>query len=217
MLDPNKFKIVKIIVALKQLIETTTSEDYVNLTEAVKRVTHIANVMLNAKGVWFKNNKTIESIDFPLDFSATNNITDYFTGTTNLKTMVGFVSTRYIVYFNRAFNGSGIVSIQNPFDMSSAATSYATTFTQGAYYLEEIRFVRETIGSNMALKDNSRLSVESAKSILLGLKNYKGTNYEFYYTISFHNNTWVLLEAEGATAPGNITWEDYVTEIGWNK
>lgn len=63
----------------------------------------------------------------------------------------------------------------------------------------------------------SPLTAESAKSIITHLVNYTGTENEFAYSVLFADSVWELLNAEGATAPGNITWEEYVNSIGWNK
>ena len=51
----------------------------------------------------------------------------------------------------------------------------------------------------------------------MALVNYAGTENEFVHSVLFADNVWELLNAEGATAPGDITWEEYVNSIGWNK
>ena len=72
------------------------------------------------------------------------------------------------------------------------------------------------IGTSFDIK-YSPLTAESAKSIITHLVNYTGTENEFTYSVLFADSVWELLNAEGATAPGNITWEEYVNSIGWNK
>lgn len=69
---------------------------------------------------------------------------------------------------------------------------------------------------NVTMKNNSKLELESAKSAIMHLKNYAGTDSEFAYTISFHANVWDLLNADGNTAPDGNTWSGYVTTLGWN-
>lgn len=161
---------VKRMESLKQLIETVTGETYEDLTEAVKSALQIANIALNATATMFAQNQTIESIDIPLDMSGTGTIQEYFLKTTNLKTMKGIKSTSHIRYFNRAFQGSGVVSIELPFDLSNTVNGYCASFLQGAYDLEEIRFVTETINeNNMSFSDNKKLSTESLQSIAEGL------------------------------------------------
>lgn len=63
----------------------------------------------------------------------------------------------------------------------------------------------------------SPLTAESAKSILIHLVNYAGTEKAFVNSVLFADSVWELLNAEGATAPGDTTWEEYVNSIGWNK
>ena len=63
---------------------------------------------------------------------------------------------------------------------------------------------------------SSPLTVESMKSIITHLKNYKGTEEEFSYTLTLASNCKTLLNEEGSTAPNGITWKDYIFELGWN-
>ncbi len=82
--------------------------------------------------------------------------------------------------------------------------------------LEQISF-EGTICGGINFASSKKLSVESAKNILTHLYNYTGTENEFVYSVLFADSVWELLNAEGATAPDNITWEEYVNSIGWNK
>ena len=81
--------------------------------------------------------------------------------------------------------------------------------------LKNITFEGE-IGTSFDIR-HSPLTAESAKSIITHLVKYTGTENEFSYSVLFADSVWELLNAEGATAPGNITWEEYVNSIGWNK
>ena len=63
---------------------------------------------------------------------------------------------------------------------------------------------------------NLSLTLESAKSVIESLYNYSGTSEDLAYSLSFSTFTLGLLEAEGATAPGDITWIDYANRKGWN-
>lgn len=85
----------------------------------------------------------------------------------------------------------------------------------GCTRLKNITFEGE-IGSIFDIKW-SPLTAESAKSIITHLVNYTGTENEFVYSVLFADSVWELLNAEGATAPGDITWEEYVASIGWKK
>ena len=90
----------------------------------------------------------------------------------------------------------------------------AISFTN-ASALKNITFEGE-INCNFRIQ-SSPLTLESAKSIISALKDYSGTTDEFKYTVSFSENTKVLLEAEGATAPNGDTWLNYAFAKGWNR
>lgn len=87
----------------------------------------------------------------------------------------------------------------------------------GCPELEEIFFADYSINRSIGFRDSPKLSLKSAKSILLGLESFVGTNDAFTKTVTLHNDVWEMLAADGNTAPGDITWADYITEIGWNK
>lgn len=72
------------------------------------------------------------------------------------------------------------------------------------------------IKTTLELQTNSKLTVESAKTALIRLTNYKGTPQEGYYTIYLHSDTWALLDLEGETSPDGTTWAVYVDNKGWN-
>lgn len=82
--------------------------------------------------------------------------------------------------------------------------------------LVEVRF-EGVIGRNITLSAAFKLSAASAKSAILCLKDYSGTADEYIYTISFHADTWALLNAEGNASPTGTTWAEYVSSLGWNK
>lgn len=79
--------------------------------------------------------------------------------------------------------------------------------------LTEIRFEGEFYGS-VSFAGCSMLSLESAKSALLHLPNYTGTENEQKFTITFHAKTWALLDGDN-TAPDGVTWRTYVDNMGW--
>lgn len=81
--------------------------------------------------------------------------------------------------------------------------------------LENLKLVPNTLKVS-AIFYQEKLTLESGKSILLGLYNYSGTDKEFTHTITLSTATWALLEADGNTAPNNMTWAEYVDSIGWN-
>ena len=72
------------------------------------------------------------------------------------------------------------------------------------------------IAMSISLSHSSLLTIESAKSFILCLKNYVGTDKEFACTITFNPATWELLDAEGETAsPNGNSWKTYIEDLGW--
>ena len=62
----------------------------------------------------------------------------------------------------------------------------------------------------------SKLTAESAISIINALKDYSGTDEEYVRTFSFSANTKTALNALGAVSPNGNTWLEYVSDKGWN-
>lgn len=84
-----------------------------------------------------------------------------------------------------------------------------------AFSLKNIT-IEGVIGNSIKFQYCSELTLDSAKSILLSLKNFKGTGNEYTRTISLHANTLSLLDADN-TAPGGVSWREYVTQVlCWN-
>ena len=110
------------------------------------------------------------------------------------------------------FNSASIEEI-GTLDISSVTNA---TDAFKAYALMKISFVEESIPITVSFANCGILDVESAKSIILGLKNYSGTENEFAYTVSFYKDTRTLLENEGATAPNGMTWIEFAQSKGWN-
>ena len=59
----------------------------------------------------------------------------------------------------------------------------ATDAFMNMYYLKKISFVEESIPISLNFSKSKVLELESAKSIIKGLKNYAGTDKEFVYSI----------------------------------
>ena len=75
--------------------------------------------------------------------------------------------------------------------------------------------IKRYAGTNLSLK-SCPLTLESAKSVISALYDYSGTDEEFAYSLTLSTDTIALLEAEGTTAPGGLTWVDYANSKGWN-
>lgn len=72
-------------------------------------------------------------------------------------------------------------------------------------------------GTTLNLQNAYKLTLESAKHIMQHLKNHSGTDKANTCTVRFSTNVWTLLDADGNTAPGNVSWSQYLTDIGWLK
>lgn len=100
--------------------------------------------------------------------------------------------------------------------VSEACVQYYQTF----YYQSAMTEVWFTDGSVIAASiDFARsnlLTVESAKNILKTLKDFSGTDKEFSCAVTFHADTWALLDAEGTNSPTGTTWAEYVANKCWN-
>ena len=82
--------------------------------------------------------------------------------------------------------------------------------------LKDITF-EGTLYRDVSFQSASKLSAESAKSAMLALADYAGTDNEFVYSITFHGDVWKVLDAEGDTAPHGGTWRNYIEAKGWNS
>lgn len=117
---------------------------------------------------------------------------------------------------NQAFmNRTSIERIIGEFDFSSCTN--ATDMFLQCENLKEFYPKADTIGTSVNFASCSKLVLECAKSILLGLKNYSGTENEFINKVTFHSDVWIMLDAEGNTAPDGTTWRDYTENKGWNN
>lgn len=112
---------------------------------------------------------------------------------------------------NMAFLSSGITTINLP----KSVTRLETQAFQSCSDLANLTVECE-IKKSFNLSSCSKLTKDSAKSVLIHLADYKGTANEGKYQITFHSNVWDLLYAEGETSPDGTTWAVYVDNKGWN-
>ena len=100
-------------------------------------------------------------------------------------------------------------------DFSSLTSQATTTYPCNLPSLENLT-LNGTLQVTMSF-NKAPLTVESAKSVINALVDYTGTDKEFTKSIYFSSTTLSLLEAEGATAPGGLTWIEYASNIKcWN-
>lgn len=148
------------------------------------------------------------------DTSKSTNFADIFYNSTITKVGVidcsgcPSVGTR----FSSMFRTATLQSVERLI-LISKDFAYNNSMFQNATSLTHIIF-EGTIYQSFVINAPT-LDLESAKSVLLALKNYAGTDKEYTYKISLSSGTWAVLDADGNSAPGNVTWKDYVYNIGW--
>ena len=147
------------------------------------------------------------------DTSMSNDFRNMFYNST--VTHIGIIDARKAPsnWLGALFNKCARLITVDELCMSDLSTSHGGMFT-GCSSLKEIT-ITGVIGCDISFIDSSELNVTSAKSALIALKNYTGTDKEFYYSILFHSNVWDLLDVEGKTAPGGVTWRNYMSNKGW--
>lgn len=124
---------------------------------------------------------------------------------------VGMPAGYYYYTWNRCTNLHTIAVIR-----SKETTLYTNAFNY-CNALQNVRFEGE-IGRNLSIS-YSPLSVESVKDIILHLVDYKGTENEYAYTVTFKSTAFAKLEAEGATAEYDgtaCTWAELIGFKKWN-
>lgn len=118
--------------------------------------------------------------------------------------------------FKQAFYNCTSLKIVETLDLSNATdpNTFISMFAN-CYSLIHIR-VSGVILTTFDIKF-SPLDLESAKNIILHLKNYTDTDQANVNAIYFNESVWELLDADGNTAPHGGTWRDYVfTVLCWN-
>lgn len=108
---------------------------------------------------------------------------------------------------------SNLTKIDKVILSSDGTAPEMTTTFAGSSALVDIVF-EGVIAKSITMSNCSKLSVDSAKSVIEHLANYAGTDNEGKNTVKFHANTWTALEAD-STAPDGNTWKQYVQSLGW--
>ncbi len=163
----------------------------------------------NLTGVSFYGNNTVTSIT--LDCESFKTLNRAFNFCARLES-VYLSNTQNVINWSYLMQSSNKLRTIETLDFSSAEGISSTVWNS---QLENLKVVPQTIKCNFVCQ-SQYLTLESAKSILLGLYNYSGTEFEYYYSVVLPDNAMSLLEADGDTAPDGMNWFDYVTSIGWN-
>lgn len=157
-----------------------------------------------------------ESINYVplLDCANVTSLARLCRSNSNVKT-IRLKNTQNVTTISSAFYYCHSLETLETLDLSSCGT-YSSAFSQ-CYALKNLRIVPNTIKHTINISQAENLTAESAKSVILGLMNYAGTDKELGFYVTFHGNVWALLDAEGNTAPHGGTWRNYVTEVvKWN-
>lgn len=109
---------------------------------------------------------------------------------------------------------SGASNLVTVTDLNLTNATNTTSIFASAKKLANITFVG-TIPISISFS-SSPLTVESMKNVISHLKNYKGTDKEFTYKVTFSSACITALDAEGNTSPNGNTWREYATDLGWN-
>lgn len=81
--------------------------------------------------------------------------------------------------------------------------------------LSDFKIISGRIGQSFNIQGAPSLTVDSIKNIIEHLMNYKGTQQEGVYTITFATDCWDRLEESGKAPDGN-TWQEYInSSLGW--
>lgn len=95
---------------------------------------------------------------------------------------------------------------------SDGSQTFSSSFG-GLNNLKEIR-IEGLFGVSVNLQNSSKLTNDSAISIIMHLKNYKGTTNENKFKLTLSETVWTNLET--TTPPdGCENWKAYLTSIGW--
>ena len=172
----------------------------------------IATSMFNLNGT----NKYMLLRDIPnvfpsgakLDFSKATNLTSLFYYN-------DMVRTTSATALKDVFRGANMVESIEKVIFKADGSQALTRVFDNTNMLQNI-VIEGVIGKSVNFQWSSRLTVESAKSIIQHLANYAGTNNAGVYTLTLSSNTWAALDAEGATSPNGNAWRDYVMDLGWN-
>lgn len=142
-------------------------------------------------------------------------------------------TTQYTFYSNKILKKVGVVASKYKFPMTfQYAESVETielikilpyarpatpTFVNAFNNCKSLKniTIEGEIRGDVSFQWSTLLTLESAKSILTALIDYSGTANTGKYKVTLSDDTWALVDADGATSPTGTTWRDYVLQKGW--
>lgn len=165
----------------------------------------------------------LKNLNISLDLSRCHSVEGMFYGSTvtNIPVLsLKNASTANTGLSSFFYNCTRLVTVEKFIVNNNGTHKFSSTFNYCSK-LENIRF-EGVIGTNISFQWSTKLSVDSMKSIISALKNYKGTSYESTYSVKFASDCWTALEAsgkpydDGLTTDETLTWKNYVISLGWN-
>jgi hypothetical protein len=162
--------------------------------------------------------RNLERIDFYLDSGKVDKqYRAAFENTVNLTYIKG-INTSATYDVRDLFSNSGIETIEMPLNFSNVKQSDKAFRCDK---LKDISFYLETIPVSLTFT-SKELTVDSAKSIILGLKNYsEDSDNQFVHTLKLPDEVWAkLAKEEKIFIPETMmsyTWHEYVLMVKmWN-
>ena len=158
----------------------------------------------------------VESIDYYINCGKAYEISRTFQNCSNIKFLYG-IDMSNCENCEYVFGGCVVLdTIQEPLNFLKVTRNGGCFNNCNA--LKDVRFVPETIKVSTTIP-SPVLSVDSAKSIILGLKNYSNDDTNgFSNTLTLPQEVWAKLDAEeGIQAPDGIivSWRIYVEMYLW--
>lgn len=148
------------------------------------------------------------------DFSNTENLNSTFAHSKIQR--LGVIDTTGTNTLNQTFYNSQEMHTIEKLIFKSDGSQTLTTPFKWNYALINIS-CEGAIGVSVSLADATKLSLESAISIITHLKDYStDTTNAYKYTLTFSSKTIALLEAEGNASPNGTTWLEYIDSLAWN-
>lgn len=155
-------------------------------------------------------NKSLEECSVIIDTSNCTNYSNilYQASSKSIPTidMAKCTSTTQMFRYAYSVNNVTIINIKPTYGWTNNAFNNCWGLTNLFMYGEIGMGLTHTIVA---------LTAESAKTILLALKDYSGTDEAHKYTLSLNAGTWTNLNADGELSPNGNTWREYADDKGW--
>ena len=162
----------------------------------------------------YGNNAVMDFTEFNsmLDFSECTGSAQYAFANARIKNLeVDLSKCTNLNYTFTMANGGAIKNLR--VKLGETNTNLTTAFM---YFLDDFYVLEGSIiAVSIDLKRCSNLSLNGAKSVLLALKDFTGTDKANTLTVGLHENAWALLDADGTNSPTGTTWKTYVEGKKW--